>query len=100
MLQGVNDDLQHAHELLELTAKVECKFNLIMFNTHEGTRFQASSTQQVLDFRSVLIQAGLVCTIRDSRGLDEMAACGQLGNVDHARKRRPAVEVQAALASS
>jgi hypothetical protein len=67
---------------------VVLQVNLIVFNPFAGTRFKPSSISQVLAFRSVLIQAGRICTIRDSRGDDEMAACGQLGN--------PALSSQAA----
>ncbi len=67
------------HRLASMIADIECKVNLIVFNPHSGTRFAASPMEDVLAFRSVLIQAGRVCTIRDSRGDDEMAACGQLG---------------------
>lgn len=80
MLKGVNDAPEHARELLQLVDGVECKFNLIVFNPHKGTQFEASPREAVLQFRSILIQGGLVCTVRDSRGPDEMAACGQLGN--------------------
>lgn len=56
----------------------------------------------VLAFRSVLIQGGRVCTIRDSRGDDEMAACGQLGNPLASAKSAPILPVpegfEAALA--
>ncbi|KAK9804264.1 hypothetical protein WJX72_003906 [[Myrmecia] bisecta] len=79
MLRGVNDTLEDAHRLLKLLANVECKINLIVFNPHQGTRFRASELDQVTAFRSIVIQGGRVCTVRDSRGDDEMAACGQLG---------------------
>ena len=86
MLSGVNDLPEHARELLTLVARVECKINLIVFNSHEGTPFVASTRDAVQEFRSILIQGGLVCTVRDSRGPDEMAACGQLGNAALARQ--------------
>jgi 23S rRNA (adenine2503-C2)-methyltransferase len=66
--------------LLKLLERVEAKVNLIMFNPYSGTKFQSSQIDQVLAFRSVLVGGGRVCTIRDSRGDDEMAACGQLGD--------------------
>jgi 23S rRNA (adenine2503-C2)-methyltransferase len=66
--------------------------NLICFNPFAGTRFRASPMEQVLAFRSVLIQGGRVCTIRDSRGDDEMAACGQLGNPLASAKSAPILE--------
>lgn len=82
MLRDVNDSLEDAHRLVELMQDVECKINLIMFNPHEGTQFTASSMEQVEAFRDIIMQARRVCTIRDSRGDDEMAACGQLGSLE------------------
>ncbi|KAF6259257.1 hypothetical protein COO60DRAFT_1270164 [Scenedesmus sp. NREL 46B-D3] len=89
MLSGVNDTLQDAQRLVQLLEGVEAKVNLITFNPFQGTRFRPSSIEQVLAFRSVLIQAGRICTIRDSRGDDEMAACGQLGNPALSSKAAP-----------
>jgi 23S rRNA (adenine2503-C2)-methyltransferase len=66
--------------------------NLICFNPFAGTHFVPSPIEQVLAFRSVLIQGGRVCTIRDSRGDDEMAACGQLGNPLTSAKSAPILE--------
>ena len=76
---GVNDTLEDAARLAALTARVECKINLILFNSYSGTAFKPSDMAAVKAFRAVLIQAGRVATIRDSRGGEEMAACGQLG---------------------
>lgn len=80
MLRDVNDTDEDARRLLQLLAGIEAKVNLIVFNPHAGTMFKASTTEQVMSFRSILIQGGRVCTVRDSRGDDEMAACGQLGD--------------------
>ncbi|KAK9902027.1 hypothetical protein WJX75_001626 [Coccomyxa subellipsoidea] len=89
MLRGVNDSLEDAERLVKLTAAIECKVNLILFNPHAGTPFVASSKEQVLAFQAVLKTAGVVCTVRDSRGDDEMAACGQLGNIDELSRLAP-----------
>lgn len=43
----------------------------------------------MLAFQAVLKTAGVVCTVRDSRGDDEMAACGQLGNIDELSRLAP-----------
>jgi hypothetical protein len=48
MLRGVNDGLDDAQRLLRLTRCIECKFNLIVFNPHAGTRFLPSEEEQVL----------------------------------------------------
>lgn len=81
MLKGVNDSLVDAKELLRLTAGVPCKVNLIHFNSHEGTEFQASDEQTMLAFQDYLVKKGMNVTIRKSRGDDEMMACGQLGKL-------------------
>ena len=88
MLRGVNDSEADARRLLSLLEDCEAKVNLIEFNPHAGTIFEASPPERVRGFRSVLIDGGLVCTIRSSRGDDEMAACGQLGNDLGARGER------------
>jgi 23S rRNA (adenine2503-C2)-methyltransferase len=75
-----------------LLCVLSLQVNLICFNPFAGTRFKASPMDQVLAFRSELIQAGRVCTIRDSRGDDEMAACGQLGNPLASAKSAPILE--------
>lgn len=88
MLKGVNDHAAHAHELLKLVEGIECKVNLIVFNPHEGTVYEASDDATVKEFRSIVIQGERVCTIRDSRGSAEMAACGQLGNINAALSKK------------
>lgn len=53
MLHGINDSLDDAQRLLVLTHGIECKFNLIGFNPHPGTRFRPSLTEQV--FKSIMM---------------------------------------------
>lgn len=81
MLKGVNDSLVDAKELLRLTAGVPCKVNLIHFNSHEGTEFEASDEGTMLAFQDFLVKKGMTVTIRKSRGDDKMMACGQLGKL-------------------
>jgi 23S rRNA (adenine2503-C2)-methyltransferase len=88
MLDGVNDSLEDAERLVALLDPIEAKVNLITFNPFPGTKFGRTPIEQVLAFRSVLIRAGRVCTIRDSRGGDAAAACGQLGDVEGAAAAR------------
>ncbi len=78
MLDGVNDSPGHARELLRLTADVPCKFNLIPFNPFPNSGFKRSPSEVVSRFRDVLMRAGLVTTVRKTRGDDIDAACGQL----------------------
>jgi 23S rRNA (adenine2503-C2)-methyltransferase len=89
MLGGVNDRSEDAAALIYLLRNVRCKINLIVFNPHEGTPFVASSPESVAAFRNQLIQGGHVATIRSSRGDEQMAACGQLGNPELSPKRPP-----------
>jgi len=83
MLQGVNDQVSHAQELVALMRKhaaqgLRCKFNLIPFNPFKESGLLRSDNDTVEKFASVLIQAGFVTTVRKTRGDDIDAACGQL----------------------
>ncbi|CAM9533408.1 unnamed protein product, partial [Heterosigma akashiwo] len=79
MLGGVNDREADARRLLEVTRGINCIFNLITFNTHQESVFQSTPREQTRRFRQILLEGGRICTIRDSRGDDNMSACGQLG---------------------
>lgn len=88
MLEGVNDSLQHARELIALVCDVPCKFNLIPYNPIPQAPYRRSSAEAVRRFRDVLMEAGIVTTIRKTRGDDIAAACGQLaGQVQDKTKR-------------
>lgn len=78
MLDGVNDSIEHAKELVALVADVPCKFNLIPFNPFPESGLKRSKNEQIRRFGQVLIDAGIVTTIRKTRGDDIDAACGQL----------------------
>ena len=79
MLAGVNDSVEHAHELLRLVHHgVPCKFNLIPFNRFPQSGLQGSTKERIQAFAAVLQEAGIVTTIRKTRGDDIDAACGQL----------------------
>ncbi|MDW7534919.1 MAG: 23S rRNA (adenine(2503)-C(2))-methyltransferase RlmN [Candidatus Nitrotoga sp.] len=88
MLEGVNDSVQQAHELVALVRDVPCKFNLIPFNPFPQTSYHSSSVDSIAKFRDVLMQADIVTTVRKTRGDDIAAACGQLaGQVKDKTKR-------------
>jgi 23S rRNA (adenine2503-C2)-methyltransferase len=90
MLDDVNDSVQQARELVALTRDVPGKFNLIPFNSFAESGFQRSPASRVRAFQDVLIDAGLVATVRRTRGDDIDGACGQLaGRVRDRRRRRP-----------
>jgi 23S rRNA (adenine2503-C2)-methyltransferase len=78
MLRGVNDSIDDARRLVKLLAPLRGKVNLIFFNAFEGSGFATSSRAAVEDFQAILRKGNLTATIRESRGLDIAAACGQL----------------------
>jgi len=79
MLDGVNDTDEHARQLIELVrGKIPCKFNLIPFNPFPASGLRRSETSRVQAFARILLDAGIVTTVRKTRGDDIDAACGQL----------------------
>lgn len=78
MLESVNDELSHARELIDLAQQVPCKINLIPFNPFAQSGLKRSSANRVRAFSQCLQDAGIVTTVRKTRGDDIDAACGQL----------------------
>ena len=98
MLEGVNDQPEHAALLIDLVRRhggsgVPCKFNLIPFNPFPQSGLRRSSQAQVQAFAKLLSDAGIVTTVRKTRGDDIDAACGQLAGDVRDRTR---VEVRIA----
>jgi len=88
MLQEVNDSPEQARELLKLVKnRVNCKINLIPFNPFPASGLTRSTNARVQAFAEVLIQAGVVTTVRKTRGDDIDAACGQLAGEVQDRTR-------------
>ena len=88
MLEGVNDELSHAQELITLMKQVPGKVNLIPFNPFDGIEFKRSSKQRIQRFKQTLNEAGVIATVRKTRGDDIEAACGQLAGSVMDRTRR------------
>ena len=88
MLDGVNDSVQQARELVKLVHDVPCKFNLIPFNPFPQAHYRRSSPESIQRFRDVLMQADIVTTTRKTRGDDIAAACGQLAGQVQDKTRR------------
>ncbi len=78
MLDGVNDTDDHARELVALVRDTPCKFNLIPFNAFPGAGLRGSPRARIRALGEILLEAGIVTTIRKTRGDDIDAACGQL----------------------
>jgi 23S rRNA (adenine2503-C2)-methyltransferase len=78
MLDGVNDQPEHARQLARLLKGRPAKLNLIPFNVFPGTRYRRSEAATIVRFRDILNENGVIATIRRTRGDDIDAACGQL----------------------
>ncbi len=88
MLDGINDAPEQAHALLRLLkGRIACKLNLIPFNPFPQSGLRCSPRERVLAFAGVLQEAGIVTTIRKTRGDDIDAACGQLAGEVQDRTR-------------
>jgi 23S rRNA (adenine2503-C2)-methyltransferase len=90
MLDGVNDQPEQARQLVALMRQhaaqgLSCKFNLIPFNPFPASGLTRSPMPQVLAFAQILLDAGIVTTVRKTRGDDIDAACGQLAGDVHDR---------------
>lgn len=97
MLDGVNDSVEHAKQLLQVVKDVPCKFNLIPFNPFPNSGYNTSRPENIRRFRDVLMQAGYVVTTRKTRGDDIDAACGQLaGKVEDKTRRTSRITIKAA----
>jgi 23S rRNA (adenine2503-C2)-methyltransferase len=88
MLNGINDSMEDARGLIKLLKTVPSKINLIPFNPFPQSSYQCSSKAAIERFKTALNDAGIVTTVRKTRGEDIDAACGQLvGQVDDKSRR-------------
>jgi len=78
MLKDVNDSDADARALLKLTKGLPAKFNLIPFNPWPGAPYECSTKERIATFAQMLWDAGYSAPVRESRGADILAACGQL----------------------
>jgi len=78
VIKNKNDDLGSAKKLVKLLSGIKAKVNLIFFNPYPGTPYERPSRESMVAFQEYLISHGLLSTIRDSKGIDISAACGQL----------------------
>ena len=86
MLRGVNDTPADARELVRLIAGIPAKVNLIPFNPWPGSRFETSTRSAIDRFAGIVMDAGFSSPVRNPRGQDILAACGQL-RTDSRRSR-------------
>ena len=78
VIKDKNDDIKSADKLVKILNGINAKVNLIYFNPYEGTLYERPSRNNMMKFQDYLNSKGVLCTIRESKGLDISAACGQL----------------------
>jgi 23S rRNA (adenine2503-C2)-methyltransferase len=78
MFDGVNDTQRHAEKLAQLLKGLECRVNLIRFHPIPDSDLRASKDHTIEQFQQYLMKKGIVTTLRASRGMDILAACGML----------------------
>nr|WP_286338026.1 23S rRNA (adenine(2503)-C(2))-methyltransferase RlmN [Hydrogenimonas cancrithermarum] len=78
VIKDVNDDVESAKTLIKLLEGIKAKVNLIYFNPYPGTDFERPEPETMQKFQKYLLDRGVLCTVRESKGLDISAACGQL----------------------
>ena len=78
LLKGINDSVEDARRLAGLLRPIKAKINLIPFNSHPGCPYQRPDEDAILRFQKILIDKNYTVMIRQSKGQDISAACGQL----------------------
>ena len=86
--QGINDQPEDVHALVEFAKRVPCKVNLIEYNPTDDERFRQASPEALEAYTSALNAVGVIAKVRRSRGKDIDAACGQLANKNDISKLR------------
>ena len=88
LMKGVNDQPEHARGLIKLLRRLPSKLNLIPFNPFPGTRFERSDETTIRAYQKIVLDGGVLTTVRRTRGDDIDAACGQLKGQVMDRTRR------------
>jgi 23S rRNA (adenine2503-C2)-methyltransferase len=79
LIDGINDSDEDAEKLAEMLRGIPCKINLMAMNPDDETsEFRSSDRDRILSFQDLLRKRGYTVFIRQSRGVDISAACGQL----------------------
>lgn len=88
VFKDLNDDVRHARALVDLLSGIPCRVNLIRFHAIPGVSLESPAPERMEKFQQILNAAGIICTIRASRGEDIFAACGMLSTVKQTEKMR------------
>ncbi|WP_151702685.1 23S rRNA (adenine(2503)-C(2))-methyltransferase RlmN [Nitrincola alkalilacustris] len=88
LMAGVNDQPEHARQLVKVLRQIPCKLNLIPFNPFPNSGYERPSEDAIAAFKQIVLTSGIITTVRKTRGEDVDAACGQLvGQVDDRTRR-------------
>jgi len=79
LIKGVNDTFHDAGRLAKMALRLNCKVNLIPFNSHDRSRYKAPDRETTESFQKTLLDAGITALMRQARGQNIHAACGMLG---------------------
>ena len=96
LLKDLNDTLDDARRIQQLTRGMDCKINLIPFNEHPGSGFKRPEREKVLKFQEELMNMGMHVLIRRTMGRDIYAACGQLQSMYDGKPTKMSAEVMTA----
>lgn len=88
LIEGINDQPEHARELVKLLKQVPCKLNLIPFNPFPNSDYKRPSEDAIQRFKMEMLKGKILTTVRRTRGDDVDAACGQLVGQVQDRTRR------------
>ncbi len=78
LFKGINDSADDVKRLMDLLQDLPCMINILLFNPFPGCSFDRPDEQRAFEIRDVLVNKGYVAVVRNSRGCDIHAACGQL----------------------
>lgn len=88
MMAGINDHPSQAKQLVKVLKRLPCKLNLIPFNPFPNSGYERPNDDTIQAFKMVMVKAGIITTVRRTRGDDVDAACGQLVGQVTDRTRR------------
>jgi 23S rRNA (adenine2503-C2)-methyltransferase len=97
LLAGVNDSDEDARKLVKVLSGVKAKVNLLPLNAAPGIPFERPSDERINRFAKILVDRGLMVSVRKSRGRDIRAACGQLIVEGQSAKKSPGQQLAAEL---
>ncbi|MGB0468057.1 MAG: 23S rRNA (adenine(2503)-C(2))-methyltransferase RlmN [Pontibacterium sp.] len=95
LMAGINDQPEQARQLVKVLRRLPCKLNLIPFNPFPNSGYERPGEDAILAFKQIMVKAGILTTVRRTRGDDVDAACGQLVGqvVDRTRRSQKYIPV-------